>query len=134
MPYSDRLEIPFNTTEADPASVEIGITPAKITSVELTFPSGCVGLVGAWFTYQDQQIWPITPKTRFRGNDQQILFRPNIDLLEPPHTLTLWGINEDDTFPHTVYAVIDVEFPGGFFETLFSRLFPGGGAVALRGR
>ena len=134
MAFSDRLVIPFSTTEASPASVDIVITPMTVKSVELTFPSGCVGLVGVWFRYQDQQIWPIAPKSRFRGNDQSIKFNPNVELLEPPFLLTMYGINEDDTYQHTVYAVIDVDFPGGFFQTVLSRLLPGSGAIALRGR
>ena len=134
MAYTERLVIPANTTEAAPAQIEIPIVPITVKSVEITFPSGCVGLVGAWFEYQDRQIWPYNLKARFRGNDQTIRITPGIELEEPPLLLTIRGINEDDTFPHTVYVVVDAAFPGGFFETILSRLLPGSGPVALPGR
>ncbi len=134
MAFSERLAIPASTTEASPASIDIPILPLTVKTVELTFPSGCVGLVGVWLEYQDRQIWPDNPGARFRGNDQAIKFAPSIELEEPPFIITFRGINDDDTFAHTVYAVIDVEYPGGFFENILSRLLPGSGAVALPGR
>ena len=134
MAYSERLVIPANTTEASPAQIEIPIVAITVKAVEITFPSGCVGLVGVWFEYQDRQIWPYNLKARFRGNDQTIRFKPGILLEEPPLLLTIRGINEDDTFAHTVYIVVDAEFPGGFFESILSRLLPSGGPIALAGR
>ena len=134
MAYSERLVIPANTTEASPAQIEIPIVAITVKAVEVTFPSGCVGLVGVWFEYQDRQIWPYNLRARFRGNDQTIRFTPGIELQEPPLLLTIRGITEDDTFSHTVYVVVDAEFPGGFFESILSRLLPSGGPIALAGR
>ena len=134
MAYTERLVIPVNTTEASPASVAIPIIPITVKRVEITFPSGCVGLVGVWFEYQDRQIWPNNPEARYRGNDQAIHFSPGLELLEPPFLLTVLGINEDDTFPHTVYIVVDAELPGGFLGGVFGRIFSGGAPVALGGR
>lgn len=134
MAYSERLVIPANTTEAAPAIIEIPILPITVKTVEITFPSGCVGLVGVWIEYQNRQIWPNNLEARFRGNDQALRFSPGIELKEPPFSLALRGINEDDTFSHTIYFMIDVEFPGGFFESILSRLLPGSGPVALSGR
>lgn len=134
MAYSERLVIPRLTTEAAPVTATIPIIPLTIKTVEITFPSGCVGLVGVWIEYQSRQIWPENPQARFRGNDQAIKFAPGIELKEPPLELALWGINEDDTFSHTIYFVVDIEFPGGFFANILSRLFPGSAPIALGGR
>ena len=134
MAYVERLVIPRLTTEAGPAQIEIPIVAITVKAVEVTFPSGCVGLVGVWFEYQDRQIWPYNLKARFRGNDQTIRFTPGIELEEPPLLLTIRGINEDDTYDHTVYITVDAEFPGGFFESILSRILPGGGPIALPGR
>ena len=134
MAFAERLAIPASTIEASPASVTIPILPLTVKTVELTFPSGCAGLVGVWFEYQDRQIWPDNPGSRFRGNDQAIRFSPAVELQEPPFEIVVRAINEDDTYAHTVYAIIDVEYPGGFFANILSRLLPGSGAVALPGR
>ena len=134
MAYSERLVIARLTTEAAPAIIEIPIIPITVKAVDMTFPSGCVGLVGVWFEYQDRQIWPYNLDARFRGNDQTIRITPGIELQEPPLVLAIRGINEDDTYEHTVYITIDAEFPGGFFESILARLIPGGAPIALPGR
>ena len=134
MAYAERLVIPLSTTEAAPALVDIPILPLTLKTVEITFPSGCAGLVGVWIEYQARQILPNNLGARFRGNDQAIRFSPGLELQEPPFSLALRGINEDDTFPHTVYFLLDVDFPGGFFADILSRILPGSGPIALPGR
>ena len=90
--------------------------------------------MGVYFKYLDRQVWPINGGGRFRGNDQTIKFAPNLEMLEPPWELFVFGINEDDTYEHTIYVEVDAEFPGGFFESILSRILPGGGPIALPGR
>ncbi len=118
MSYTQSLTIPKNTTIADPATVDVEIAPMIIDRMEITFPSGCVGLVGVRFRYQSRVIFPYNPDSWYKGNGQTVVFTPNIELKEEPLVLTIEAYNEDDTYQHTVYIVIDVEFKGGFWETL----------------
>ncbi len=123
MSYSQRLTIPADTAESDPESVIIPVSTCVINRVELTFPSGCVGLVGVWFEYLDHQIWPTNTGGRYRGNGQTIRINPNFEIKEPPFEITMYGFNEDDTYQHIIYVVLDVEFPGGILEQLFGRFW-----------
>ena len=118
MSYTESLTLPKNTTADSPGSVDIPISPAVVDRVEITFPSGCVGLVGVRFKYQSRVIFPFNPNGWYKGNGQTVIFTPNVELKEEPLMLTVEGYNEDDTYQHIVYIVIDVEFKGGFWETL----------------
>ncbi len=122
MSYSKQLEIAASTLKTAPAQSSIEMPPTLVDRVELTFPSGCVGLVGVRFQFQGRVIWPYNPDGWYLGNDQTVIFSPNIELVDQPSTLTIEGYNDDDTFLHNVYVIIDVEFKGGFLDfwkTLF---------------
>ena len=122
MSYSKQLEIAASTTKSDPASTTIQIPPTLVDRVEITFPSGCVGLVGVRFQFQGRVVWPYNPDGWFRGNGQTVIFSPNIELIDQPNILVIEGYNDDDAYGHTVYVIIDVEFKGGFLDfwkTLF---------------
>lgn len=116
MSYTTSLTLTKNTTTEDPNSVDIPIQPMLIDRVEITFPSGCVGLVGVRFKYQSRVIFPYNPEGWYKGNGQTVVFSPNIELKEEPLMLTVEGYNEDDTYQHIVYIVVDVEFKGGFLD------------------
>ncbi|KKL24256.1 hypothetical protein LCGC14_2417140 [marine sediment metagenome] len=123
MSYSKQLEIPASTLKTAPASIDIEIPPTLVDRVEITFPSGCVGLVGVRFQFQGRVIWPYNPDGWFRGNGQTVIFSPNIELVDQPNTLTIEAYNDDDTYKHTVYVIIDVEFKGGFLDFWKSVFF-----------
>ncbi len=125
MAFSDSLSIPSNTTTKNPSSLDFKLYPMTIRRIEMTFPSGCVGLVGVWFEYQDRQVWPINALGVFKGENQTIVFEPNFEVIDLPHVLTLKGINSDDTFPHTVYVVVDGEFGKDFWLEFMKQAFSG---------
>ncbi len=116
MSYTESLTLPKNTTSENPMAVDVSIQPMIIDRMEITFPSGCVGLVGVRFKYQSRVIFPYNPDSWYKGNGQTVVFSPNIELKEVPLMLTVEGYNDDDTYQHTVYIVIDVEFKGGFWD------------------
>ena len=125
MAFSDSLIIPASTTLLTPVSLVFKLYPMTIRRIEVTFPSGCVGLVSVWFEYQSRQIWPINDLGTFKGNNQTVVFRPNFEVVDSPHVLTLHGSNSDDTFPHTVYVVIDGEFGEDFWSLFMKQAFSG---------
>lgn len=110
MAFSTRLIVPANTGVDNPASYTFVISPMRINAIEMTFPTGCVGLVECWFEYQTIQIFPYNRDGRFIGNGQTIPIKPIVDLLEPPWELIVKATNEDDTFDHTLYIVVDASF------------------------
>ncbi len=125
MSYSKQLTIPSGTLKTAPVSTTIEIPPTLVDRVEITFPSGCVGLVGVRFRFQGRMIWPYNPDGWFRGNGMTVVFSPNIELIDKPNTLTIEGYNDDDTFQHNVYVIVDVEFKGGFLD-FWKTVFFGG--------
>jgi hypothetical protein len=128
------LAIPPLTPRAAPAEVEVPIVPLLVKGVGMIFPTGCAGLVRVWFEYQAAQIWPDNPFSYFRGNGQNVAFAPNLWLEEEPLILLVRGYNEDDTYTHTVYVTLDVEFKGGLLDQ-FRRAFTGGASLmGLPGR
>lgn len=126
MSYTKDLTIPKSTTAADPTTVDIPIQSMLIDRMEITFPDGCVGLVGVRFRYQSRIIFPYNPEGWYKGNNQTVIFSPNIELKEDPFVLSIEGYNNDDTYQHIVYIVIDVEFKGGFLDFWRSALGLGG--------
>jgi hypothetical protein len=108
--YAVQLIVPPNTLESSPVSAVIPVPSIKVTEVSLLMPEGCVGLVAAWFEYQSVQIWPYNSQDRFRGNGYPIVFRPNLEFTEEPLNITLFAFSTDDTFTHTLYLTMDVDF------------------------
>jgi len=130
MAYVFELAVSAETIEASPAKQAVAISPCIITQVTIVQPEGCVGLVGTWFMYQSHQLYPFNAGAKFKANGAPIIFRPNTEIAEPPYELTMLCFNEDDTYPHTVYALIEVTLletrKGGVLEQLgdaFSNLF-----------
>lgn len=134
MSYAVALAIPPNTPSETPESHELKVAPALIDRVSLTFPSGCVGLVGVRFRHPERQIWPINPGEWFVGNDEQIAFTPNLRLEAHATLIYVEGYNTDDTYDHTVYVRIDVEFEGGTLRSILDMLASLGGLAAPQGR
>jgi len=110
MAYSTEITIPVNTTADDPKIVTLPGTYMRIIGLDITFPTGCVGLVKCWIEYQGRQLFPYNPEGTFVGNGQTISTNPQLDLDGPPFGISIMGINADDTFEHTLSIVIDVLF------------------------
>lgn len=110
MAFSTAFIVPANTGKDNPASYTFVISPMRINSIDITFPDGCVGLVECWFEYQTIQIFPYNRDGCFIGNGQTIRIQPMVDLLEPPWELIIKATNNDDTFDHTLYVIVDASF------------------------
>lgn len=110
MAFATEITIPANTTSNDPTIVTLSGTSMRVVGLDITFPDGCVGLVECSIDYQGRQLFPYNPEGRFVGNGQTISIHPQIDLIGPPHEISIVGVNADDTFEHTLYIVIDVLF------------------------
>ena len=127
MAFHTSLTIPVSTTISAPADIILPLSPLLVQEVDITFPNGCVGLVEVWFEYRSRQIWPLNSDGRFIGNGQTVRFRPNFPIDKPPYELLIRGINSDDTFPHTVYILVDGELPRGVLAQFVDSLLGGSG-------
>ena len=112
-------------------TTSVEIPPTLVDRVSIDFPLGCVWLVGVRFRFQGRIVWPYNSDGWFKGNGVTVSFTPNIELVDQPNELTIEAYNDDDTFPHNVYIVIDVEFKGGVFDVWKSLLF--GGSTRISG-
>ena len=80
----------------------------ELTNIQLIIPSGHVGLTLTKFFYQGHQIWPLVTGS-FRGNDTLITINPKLQINEQPRELLIQLINNDDTFTHTVYVIVEID-------------------------
>ena len=125
MAYTKSLTVPKDTSPTSPVPVNIPIQSMIVDRVEITFPSGCVGLVGVRFKYPSHVLFPYNSDDWFKGNGQTVIFTPNLELKERPLFITVEAYNIDDTYKHTVYIVIDAEFKGGILDVWKAWLFGG---------
>lgn len=133
MAYALELAIPKDTAKASPVSDYVYMTHCVVSRVELTFPDGCAGLVGVRFCYQTRQLWPANPEGWFRGNGQTVIFQPMTRVDEEPAQLFMQAYNLDDTFEHTVFAVIGADFEGASMSDLIAAMAAQGTSGALPG-
>ena len=100
--YDFSFTIPANTAEANPLRKDIKLTHGIIHRVEISFPSGCAGLVFLQIVQGLHQVWPTNPEGSFNTDDYTVAFNEYYDMTEEPFTLSLIGWNEDDTYDHTL--------------------------------
>lgn len=110
MTYFVQLIIPPNTTKSEPVREDLFIAPGSVNKVIVLHPTGCVSLVGVWFEYRSSRLWPTNDDGYFLGNGQVIEYFPDSELIEPPHVISVYGYNEDDTYIHRPLIMIEVDF------------------------
>ncbi len=110
MAYHIQLELPKNTGVTSPLIASVTLRPGIITNLSLRFPKGCMYLVGGRFIFQSSQIFPINQEKWFISNNETIKIEPDYVVMSTPAVLQLEGYNTDDTWQHTLYATIDMDF------------------------
>jgi len=107
--YSTSLKVPANTPEDAPVEKTLEIEGAVLSTLHVQVPAGHKALARMAIFYGIKQIFPSEAGTWFRGDDIAPKFRLNWTLPEPKTTLTLKGWNEDDTYEHAFYLMLEVE-------------------------
>jgi len=79
-----------------------------ITYVRLRYPPGPMGLLKVAVFYGIKQIFPYEEGTWFYGNDEIIEWEEYWTLPEERTTLTIKAENDDDTYDHSFYLIINV--------------------------
>jgi hypothetical protein len=100
------LAIPAKTIPGAPVVVSLISTLPKLKSVDLTFPKGCVGLVGVAVFDRGAQVAPLFGWAL--GDDRTVHLEVARWLDGSPFRIDLKGYNLDDTYPHTVIAEVEV--------------------------
>lgn len=122
MYYHFTLNIPSGTTIAAPASLDVKLTHGIITKVNIFFVPDCAGYVGVRIKRFEHVAWPSNTDTWFIRNEGDIPWAEHFDLTVAPHTLTVEGYNEDDSYAHDVQFSFEVEARENVLSELF-RVF-----------
>jgi hypothetical protein len=111
MIYRKAVTIPTGTEAAAAIESSIQLAPGTIERIQITFPSGCLGLVGVRLLQQRFQLVPLTPGEWVVSDDSIVPQAVESSMLERPYELTFVGYNLDDTYDHTIQVQCEVRLP-----------------------
>ncbi len=108
MLFEASIDIPKNTTAADPEEAILKIAHGIITKIMVRPRPGHAALAHCVILHHEHQIAPSTENMSFSGDTFPIDWEEYYESYQPPYELKLKGWNEDDTYPHTftVYVAI----------------------------
>ncbi len=104
--FEEQISVPANTIEGSPATQDIELVKGFISRVRIRFPPGSAGLLHIAVNDVDTQLWPGAAGQWFTGDNEFIEFDTEYDvpLIGSDYKLTLYGWNEDDSYPHIAIA------------------------------
>lgn len=100
--YCITLTVPPNGKATQTVEIEANF----VSSIEVRFPPGPSGLLGIRVLYGAEQIFPKPAQSYVWGDDETVY---DDTIWETPSlrcTLTIEGVNLDDTYSHTAYVRI----------------------------
>lgn len=115
MLYKTDLLIPSGQEIDNPASTTMVLCEGTITRSFVLFPSGCAGLAWVQIWLNGHQLIPWERGEWLRGDDHIIRDESRYPVTGPPRLLTIFGYNEDETYPHTVQVGVEVSAPEAVF-------------------
>ena len=107
--YRFGVTAPANTPKGAPVERLVRLTAGIVERVEITFPAGCVGLVGVRILRGGHQVWPTSPGEWFVSDDYTIAFSEQYPILDEPLELRIQAYNEDTVYPHTPVVRLSVK-------------------------
>jgi len=102
MLYSKQITFPAGGTEATAAHEYFKVNTGIISTVWITFPPGCAGLVKLRIYSEGHPFLPVNKDNYIRGNNYTFAFPVMFEITDEPMTLTVEGWNEDETYDHTI--------------------------------
>lgn len=103
------ITIPANTSELAPFEQKLILDYGVIKGVQIKFPAGCHGMVGARLFRWGFQLVPLTDGEWVTGDDESVPTETYYELLETPIFLVFKGCSPNTTYPHTITVRINVE-------------------------
>ena len=108
MLFTVDINVPANTTKADPEEKILEIAHGIITWVSVLFPPGCHRLAHCIILHHEHQIAPSTENMDLAGDTSPIEWNEYYESYQPPYELKIKCWNEDDTYPHKITVRIAV--------------------------
>lgn len=123
--YEYHLTTPINTQIASPQQIDMPLDYGILIRVDVEFPSGCAGLVGARIIERGHQRYPTNPDQWFVTDGRVITLNEAYKFFSPPFLMFLQTYNLDDTYPHTVSVRINIIRPEETLSRVISDIFFG---------
>jgi len=104
------LTIPAETPKSAPVTVELAVSLGTVDEVWLFMPHGHNGLAHLQLWVKDHQLVPWTRGEWATVAGAWLRTRPRYTLTDQPTVFVLKGYNEDDTYPHTAYVAVEMDY------------------------
>ena len=108
MLFTTDINIPKNTTSADPVVEILKIAHGIVTWISVLFPPGCARLAHCVILHHEHQIAPSTEMMDLSGDTFPIAWDEYYESYQPPYELKIKAWNEDDTYPHKITVRVAV--------------------------
>jgi len=115
IPFIHYLEIPKSTPLTAPLVYTLNLPIGKINKLWIEFPRGCSGLAGFQMHRATRQIFPLPEDVWLRSDNIVMAFAFSHAIKTEPYEVILKGYNLDDTYPHTIWIVLEMS---GFSKEL----------------
>ena len=102
MLYSKQIAVSANITQANATKKYFKVNKGVISTVWITFPKGCAGLVKMRIYHEGHPFLPVNADNYLRGDNYTFVFPIMYEITEEPMILTVEIWNEDDTYDHTI--------------------------------
>lgn len=112
MLYEYDLEVPANTAESDPVTLEMKLTAGVVNKVEVQFPTSTRALVHVQIFRAAHQVWPTNPEGNIKADGHTVVWDEDYKLEDEPLILIVSAWSEADTYDYTVtirIAMMDLE-------------------------
>jgi len=100
----------FKVPAAEEKWFELEVEGDIIDMVRIRFPPGPSGLLKVAIFYGNEQIFPVERDTFFQGDNEIIQWSEYWLLPEAKTKLRIKAINEDDTYEHSFYLVLNTKY------------------------
>lgn len=105
--YYEKL-IPFTTLEGNEVILITKLIKGNLEFVDIGFPKGCNRLAKCKIYYNEYQIVPFNRDVWLAGNDITIRVPIDVQLDNEPYDLSMYLINLDDTYNHSLSFGISI--------------------------
>jgi hypothetical protein len=109
MNFQKTVTIPSGTSASSPTRTRMRLTAGMVASFQITFPSGCMGLVGLRVLRGNLQLWPLVTGEWYVADDFVISLPEQFPLDAAPYDLVIEGYNTDDTYDHSVSTRVEID-------------------------
>lgn len=121
MIFAATILTPINTLAAAPKKTVKILTKGIVYRIEVFYPPGPSGLVGARIRHSDVQLYPRERDEWFLGDNITISFEDTYFLSQPPWEWEIHTYNLDTAFEHTIQVRIglmtEAEYTAKFAPT-----------------